>query len=132
MSGFHKEPNRPDGDVPDELSPESLFHACDPLLLDFETTADLPELDKVIGQDRALEALDFGIGMPHEGYNLYVLGSTGLGKRTLVNRLLTEASAGRPVPATGATSMISTRPTAPAAFGCRRGWARRCAATCSR
>jgi lon-related putative ATP-dependent protease len=80
------------------LSPEALFHACDPALLDFETTDELKEPERVLGQDRALEALDFGIGMPHEGYNLYVLGSTGLGKRTLVNRLLTEASAGRPVP----------------------------------
>ncbi len=98
MPDVSKEQTRSSGETGEELSPESLFHACDPQLLDFETTADLPELDKVIGQDRALEALDFGIGMPHEGYNLYVLGSTGLGKRTLVNRLLTEASADRPVP----------------------------------
>lgn len=84
--------------VPEALSPDALFHACDPALLDFATTDDLPDLDRVIGQDRALEALDFGIGMPHEGYNLYVLGSTGLGKRTLVNRLLSEAATNRPVP----------------------------------
>jgi predicted ATP-dependent protease len=92
------DPRRPEPAVPEPLAPEALFHACDPGLLDFETTAELTDLDQIIGQERALEALRFGIGMPHEGYNLYVLGSTGLGRRTLVNRLLRETSAGRPVP----------------------------------
>jgi predicted ATP-dependent protease len=92
------DPRRPEPAVPEPLAPEALFHACDPGLLDFETTAELTDLDQIIGQERALEALRFGIGMPHEGYNLYVLGSTGLGRRTLVHRLLRETSAGRPVP----------------------------------
>jgi lon-related putative ATP-dependent protease len=98
MPDLYKEQNQQGGDLPEELSPQALFHACDPGLLDFDTTEELADLDQVIGQDRALEALGFGIGMSHEGYNLYVLGSTGLGKHTLVNRLLTEASAGGPVP----------------------------------
>jgi lon-related putative ATP-dependent protease len=80
------------------LAAQALFHACDPDLLDFQTTAELADLDRVVGQDRALEALHFGIGMPHEGYNLYVLGSTGLGRRTLVHRLLQETAAERPIP----------------------------------
>ena len=85
-------------DPPEPLTPEALFQSCDPALLDFETTAELGDLDRVIGQERALEALHFGIGMRHEGYNLFVLGSTGLGRRTLVHRLLQEAAASGPVP----------------------------------
>jgi predicted ATP-dependent protease len=92
------DPNHAKPDVPEPLEPEDLFHACDPALLEFQSTAELADLDQIIGQERALEALRFGIGMPHEGYNLYVLGSTGLGRRTLVHRLLRETSAGRPVP----------------------------------
>jgi predicted ATP-dependent protease len=84
--------------VAEELTPEALSHACDPALLDFESTEELEDLEGVIGQDRALEALRFGIGMPHDGFNLYVLGSMGLGRRTLVHDLLRDASAGRPVP----------------------------------
>ena len=80
------------------LAPQALFHACNPDLLDFQTTAELADLDRVVGQDRALEALHFGIGMSHEGYNLYVLGSTGLGRRTLVHRLLQETASKRPIP----------------------------------
>lgn len=98
MSESHKKKPSPDEPSATALSADALFHGCDPALLDFETTADLPDLDHVMGQERALEALDFGIEMAHEGYNLYVLGSTGLGKRSLVNRLLGEIAAKRPVP----------------------------------
>lgn len=83
---------------PEPLAPDALSHACDPDALDFEHTGELADLDGVLGQDRALEALGFGIGMPHDGFNLFVLGSTGLGRRTLVNRLLREAADGRDVP----------------------------------
>ena len=69
--------------TPEPLAPQALFHACDPDLLNLQTTTELADPDQVIGQDRALEALHFGIGMHHEGYNLYVLGSPGLGRRTL-------------------------------------------------
>ncbi|MCW8923894.1 MAG: AAA family ATPase, partial [Gammaproteobacteria bacterium] len=70
------------------LSPESLYHACDMTALAFKTTDDLKQPEKIIGQDRALEALNFGVGIDHDGYNLFVSGSTGLGKHTLVKQLL--------------------------------------------
>ncbi|AGA35208.1 ATP-dependent protease La Type II [Thioalkalivibrio nitratireducens DSM 14787] len=88
----------PGSPVAEELRPDDLRLACPPGTLDFETTEDVDDLDRVLGQDRALEALHLGIEIPHQGYNLYVLGSTGLGRRTMVNRLLREAAAGRPVP----------------------------------
>ena len=83
---------------PKPLPAEVLCHSCDPETLDFEHTGELADLDGVLGQERALEALRFGIGMLHEGYNLFVLGSTGLGRRTLVNRLFRDAAAKRDVP----------------------------------
>ena len=85
--------------APEPLPAQSLCHSCDPETLDFDHTGELADLNDVMGQERALEALRFGIGMLHEGYNLFVLGSTGLGRRTLVNRLLRETAAGREVPA---------------------------------
>ncbi|MCW9005476.1 MAG: AAA family ATPase, partial [Gammaproteobacteria bacterium] len=71
-----------------ELSSDELYHACDMSLLDFTTTDDITEITDIIGQERALEALDFGFGIKHEGYNLFVSGSTGLGKHTIVKQLL--------------------------------------------
>ena len=67
---------------------KDLYQACDPLHLDFETTAELQALTGIIGQSRAMDAVRFGAGMRHEGYNLYVLGPSGLGKRSLVSQFL--------------------------------------------
>ena len=70
------------------LPAEKLFAACDTGQFDFDTTADLDDLSEVVGQDRALEALEFGVSMPHSGYNLYVLGPSGMGKHTVVRQVL--------------------------------------------
>ena len=77
------------------LDPERLYQACDLTRLNFATTAELEPLTEPLGQERALEALNFGVGMRHDGYNLFVMGSPGLGKQTLLQQLLeTEAGKG--------------------------------------
>ncbi len=80
------------------LGAESLYHRCDPSELDFRTTAELPDLDNVLGQDRAADAIRFGLAIDRPGYNLYVLGDHGGGRHWLVNRLLGEAAEKAPVP----------------------------------
>lgn len=70
------------------LKEEQLYHVCDLSLLNFETTDELTPLAEPLGQERAMEALSFGLDMPHIGYNIFVTGSTGLGKHTLIDRLL--------------------------------------------
>ena len=80
------------------LPPEVLYHACDMSTLTFKTTDELEESKEIMGQDRALEALNFGVGINHDGYNLFVSGSTGLGKHTLVKHLLETKSADLPKP----------------------------------
>ncbi|MFA9460688.1 Lon protease family protein [Thiohalorhabdus sp. Cl-TMA] len=83
---------------PQPLSTESLYQRCDPLDLSFGTTAELADLEQIIGQDRALDALHFGAGIRSEGYNLFVLGPNGMGKHTVVQRFLNERAAQEPVP----------------------------------
>ena len=80
------------------LEPTDLYKACDPDQFTFKTTDDLPVLDEVVGQDRAVEALRFAVGMRHEGYNLFALGPGGTGKYSLVRRYLVEAATEKPVP----------------------------------
>lgn len=70
------------------LLPASLYHTCEPSSLSFSTTDELAESEQAIGQDRAIGALNFGVGINHDGYNLFVSGSTGLGKHSVVNQLL--------------------------------------------
>eukprot|EP01155_Anaeramoeba_flamelloides_P037913 Anaeramoba_flamelloidesc28748_g1_i2.p1 GENE.c28748_g1_i2~~c28748_g1_i2.p1 ORF type:complete len:118 (+),score=15.07 c28748_g1_i2:33-386(+) len=74
------------------LTEAQLYHVCDLDLLNFETTDELEPLAEPLGQGRAMEALNFGLDMPHAGYNIFVTGSTGLGKHTLIDRLLMHRS----------------------------------------
>ena len=67
---------------------ERLYSVCDPAELPFETTAELEPLVEHLGQGRAVGALEFALQIPHEGYNVYLLGSTGVGKRELLDSVL--------------------------------------------
>jgi len=80
------------------LAAELLYRRCDPAKFTFKTTAELDDLSEVIGQVRAIDAAQFGIGMRREGYNLYVMGPSGSGKRTLMRQLLKKRIAGETQP----------------------------------
>jgi predicted ATP-dependent protease len=70
------------------LSTKQLYKVCDLSSLKIKSSNDLQNLDEIIGQDRALSALNFGLKMSHKGYNLFVLGSEGIGKTALIKKLL--------------------------------------------
>jgi hypothetical protein len=72
------------------LPPEALARRCDPAAFAFETTAALDAPFGVVGQARAAQALAFGIGVAHDGYNVFVMGPAGSGKRSLVQDTLGE------------------------------------------
>ena len=57
------------------LGPELLCQDCDPDQFTFETTAELEPLTEIIGQERAIEAMRFGITIHREGYNLFAMGA---------------------------------------------------------
>ena len=75
------------------LSPEQLCRRGDSGALTFETTAELDEPTEVLGQERALEALRFGIGMARDGYNIFALGPPGLGKHIVDSRIFESKAA---------------------------------------
>ena len=80
------------------LQPQQLHHFCDPEQFGFQTTADLEDLTEIIGQMRAMDAVRFGAGIRHEGYNLFVLGPSGMGKRSMVRQFLEKKAGGEHVP----------------------------------
>ena len=80
------------------LPADQLYRRCDLAELPFDTTAVLEPLAEPLGQDRAVAAVRFAIGMRSAGYNLYALGPVGTGKLSLVRRFLEQAAAGQPVP----------------------------------
>lgn len=80
------------------LEASQLRRVCDPTQFDFETTEELEDLSDVIGQERAVDAVKFGIGIQRDGYNLYALGPSGTGKRTTITQFLEQRAAEEPVP----------------------------------
>lgn len=83
---------------PTPLPPAALAQRCDPAQFPFATTAELDGTCGILGQERAAEALAFGIGVAHEGYNVFVMGPAGSGKRTLVQETLAERARRAPAP----------------------------------
>ena len=81
-----------------ELPVPALYRSCDLRQLDFETTNDLAELDHLVAQERAANAIEFGASIQHEGYNLFVLGREGTGRHSLLQQYL-ERKARREPPA---------------------------------
>src|ERR687894_294876 len=80
----------------------------DPAALPFETTAEVPPLHGTIGQERALDAIDFGLEVATPGYNLFLPGARR--------------------PTTSSTCTTSPSRGARARYGCPPGAAATCAA----
>jgi ATP-dependent Lon protease len=70
------------------LKTKDLRWRCDPDTLGFETTDDIKCKPHIIGQDRALDAIQLGLEIRSPGYNIYASGLTGTGKSTAIQRLL--------------------------------------------
>ena len=81
------------------LEPPQLHHACDLEQFGFRTTAELEDLTELIGQIRAMDAVRFGTGIRHDGYNIYVLGPSGMGKRSMVKQFLAKKAGAEHEPA---------------------------------
>lgn len=79
------------------LSPGALRRALSPESISLPSASPDAKPDPV-GQERALEALRFGVAMPGEGYNLFVAGNPGVGRHSIVRALLEAQAKGEPVP----------------------------------
>jgi lon-related putative ATP-dependent protease len=77
-----------------ELSPRDLRVECEPL--ECRTSGELAPLEGIIGQDRALRALNLGLGIGEKGFNVYVAGPPGTGKTTAVRNFLEAIAKDRP------------------------------------
>jgi lon-related putative ATP-dependent protease len=82
-----------------ELKPESLRAVCDPDALGFETTLDVPApKEKVVAQERAVHALEFGLGVKDLEYNIFVAGPPRAGKTETIMAYVQELAAKEPTP----------------------------------
>ena len=65
--------------MPRELTAEEVRWKCDPSLLNYDSTVELEPSMAILGQDRAISALKFGLTIRKPGFNIYVSGPTGTG-----------------------------------------------------
>jgi predicted ATP-dependent protease len=70
------------------LAPEALTRPFSSEQFNFSSTEDLEPFRGVLGQERAVEALQFGVAMPRPGYNVFVMGEPGTGRFSFVKRYL--------------------------------------------
>ena len=80
------------------VSIDRLKCTCDPEVLGCTSSRDVAPLQTIIGQVKALKALQFGLDIKEKGFNIYVSGLPGTGKKTAVRRYLEEITRDKPTP----------------------------------
>jgi lon-related putative ATP-dependent protease len=81
-----------------ELKVKDLRLICDPEVFKFKNTSEIKPLDTVIGQERAVRAIDFGLNMQDPGYNIFVTGPASTGKSTIIKDLVGKHAKNLPTP----------------------------------
>jgi predicted ATPase with chaperone activity len=71
---------------------------CPSDLLNCNSTEELNPLIDLIGQEQAVEALQFGLDIPEEGFNVFVSGEPGTGKKTAIMSFLGQKAKSVPPP----------------------------------
>ncbi|MFW6170492.1 MAG: Lon protease family protein [Planctomycetota bacterium] len=80
------------------LTVEQVDLRLDPDRLGFGSTEELEPLGEIVGQERAQRALDLGLGIRHESYNIFVAGLNGTGKKETIRRELARRGVEESVP----------------------------------
>ena len=115
-----------------EVSADKLSWHCDLSFLPFTCTADMTPLEDFIGQERAVRAIEFGLGVDKPGFNIFVTGLTGTGKTSIIKSFLKKITAER-IPPTADSAFPEdwcyvynfSDPDRPQVLQIRRGWGRR-------
>ncbi len=81
-----------------ELSFKEVCRTCDPQAMGGSNSSQITTLTTIIGQERAVRALRFGLGIKEKGFNIYASGRPGTGRTTAIERFVEEIAAKEPAP----------------------------------
>ncbi|MFW2364938.1 MAG: Lon protease family protein [Desulforhopalus sp.] len=81
-----------------KLTPDKAYTRCNLDTFFFETTKEITEFSEFAGQDRALEAIAFGIGIRHKGFNLFANGPQGSRRHEITQKTISEKAQTEPPP----------------------------------
>ncbi|WP_425456638.1 AAA family ATPase [Biomaibacter acetigenes] len=90
-------------------------------MFSFRSTEDLEPLSDIIGQERAVKAMEFGLKIDHKGYNIFMTGLTGTGKTSYARAVVKKAAVGKPIPDDILYVYNFTRPEKPIAINLPAG-----------
>ncbi|MFC1627952.1 Lon protease family protein [Gemmatimonadota bacterium] len=85
-------------DRPVALTPDRLRTHCDPAIFPADSTAEMESEIVMIGQPRAAKSIEFALGVAADGYNLYVAGESGTGRKTSIKIAVNQTATERPTP----------------------------------
>lgn len=108
-----------------ELTVEDVVWRCPEDWVPWKSSADVAPAATIVGQDRAVDAIEFGLGMGSVGYNVFVTGLSGTGRLTTIKRFLEEQARGRPRPDDVCFTYSFANPDTPKAFFVKAGAGRR-------
>ena len=80
----------------EKLTARQVRLRCEPGSLPFATTAEVTPTADILGQERAVRALEFGLRIDAPGYNVFAVGPIGVGRSTAIARAAAAAAAARP------------------------------------
>ncbi len=81
-----------------ELKPKDLKNICDPSDFPFKTTEDYEFDHEPEHQERGVNAIDLGLNLKAEGYNIFVCGAAGTGRNTQINKAVNKIATGQETP----------------------------------
>ncbi len=74
------------------LDPNQLYKPCNLDHFHFKNTNELEDIEITIGQDRAIDSIQFGLRIKQSGYNIFALAPSGTGKLTTILELVAHES----------------------------------------
>ena len=81
-----------------QVPTDQLAWRCDPDSLGFETTEELEPLEGIAGQERAIQAISFGLEVDAPGYNLFLVGLPGTGRWRAAHTQIADRARTQPTP----------------------------------
>lgn len=81
-----------------ELKPEDLKNICSCEKFTFTSTNEVQPLINIVGQDRAIRAIEIGLNTKADGFNIFITGPTGTGRNTTIKAILEERAKKEEIP----------------------------------
>jgi lon-related putative ATP-dependent protease len=81
-----------------ELTYKEVRRTCEKKDIECDSTSQLTPLGTIVGQDRAVKAMQFGLRIASQGFNIFVSGIPGTGRKTAIHDFVRVQASKMPVP----------------------------------